>query len=305
VSDVSRFWEALAGEHQRQLEDHGYSQIKRRQAFKYFTWSWRWRALPRSEQFRFLLRHSSPGLLLRAGLEPMSLSDAGWSDAPLGRADRWLYCFATRLLWEFTRTQDTAGILDLPEPERGGPLHVRWQGRLISQDLANTALEVSAIQRALRGRRPVRILEIGAGYGRTAYGLLSVFPEASYTIVDIEPARSISEWYLHGLFPKQRVSFVDPDGLNALPPGHFSLALSISSLQEMTPDRVRKYLHSIDRLRPGAVYLKQWTRWHNRVDGVMMDFARYPIPARWRLLYAEPAPVQTRFTQAAWSADLA
>jgi hypothetical protein len=44
---------------------------------------------------------------------------------------------------------------------------VRRRGRLISQDLANTALESTAIPRALGGEPPRSIVEVGAGYGRT------------------------------------------------------------------------------------------------------------------------------------------
>ena len=47
--------------------------------------------------------------------------------------------------------------------------------------------------RGLSGREPSSILEIGAGYGRLAHALLSAHPSASYTVVGIEPARSISE----------------------------------------------------------------------------------------------------------------
>jgi hypothetical protein len=102
-------WDALAGEHQRQLEDHGYSQIKRRQAFKYFTWSWRWRALPRSEQFRFLLRHSSPGLLLRAGLELMSLSD--FARYPIPARWRLLYAEPAPVQTRFTQAAWSADLI--------------------------------------------------------------------------------------------------------------------------------------------------------------------------------------------------
>ena len=64
------FWQRLADEHQRDLDSVGFSLFKRHQALRYFTWQWRWRSIPRSEQFRFLLSHSSPVDLLRAALAP-------------------------------------------------------------------------------------------------------------------------------------------------------------------------------------------------------------------------------------------
>ena len=51
----SLFWQDLAREHAEQLARHGLSELKRRQALRYFTWQWRWRDMSRSEQFRFLL----------------------------------------------------------------------------------------------------------------------------------------------------------------------------------------------------------------------------------------------------------
>jgi putative sugar O-methyltransferase len=298
----STFWRELAEAHKQDLETFGIDRFKRRQAFKYFNWNWRWSQIKSSEQLRFLLANTSPSGWLRAALTPTPLSSAAWEGAPLGPADRWLYVFSVRLLWQYATAHDTAGVLRLPEPEIGAPLPVRWDGRLISQDLANTALEVSAIQRALGAREPTAFLEVGAGYGRTAYALLSLHPGASYTIIDIEPALSISRHYLTRLFPTRQLRFVPAEEAGSLAPGSADVALSISSLQEMVPAEIERYLRLFDRVAAGGVvYLKQWTEWRNPRDGVLARLADYPIPARWKPLFFERAPVQTRFTQAAWS----
>jgi SAM-dependent methyltransferase len=232
---------------------------------------------------------------------PTTLSDDAWDGVAWKKRDRWLYAFATRLLWRYAERNDTTGTTALPEPLFGDPLPVRWGGRLISQDLANSSLEVAAIQRALGERRPKSILEIGAGYGRTAYALLNCYPEATYTIVDIEPAIEISRWYLAKLFPLDRLRFIAPEALADLPPGSVDLALSISSLQEMTGEQVAGYLSALDRVaREGTVYLKQWIAWRNPVDDIELRFDDYPIPAGWEAVYRERAPVQTNFAQAAW-----
>ncbi|MEA2685180.1 MAG: hypothetical protein QOE93_375, partial [Actinomycetota bacterium] len=109
-------------------------------------------------------------------------------------------------------------------------------------------------------------------------------------------------WYLSALFPAERLRFLHPDEISAEGPDQFDLAVSISSLAEMTPEQVRHYLDLFDRIMAGGiVYLKQWTSWPNPEDGVTMTFDRYPIPTSWRLLLKETAPVQTAFTQAAWA----
>jgi len=188
--------------------------------------------------------------------------------------------------------------MDLREPLLGSPFPVRWRGRLISQDLANSSLEVNAVARFVQP--PNSVLEIGAGYGRTAYVILSVFPECNYTVVDIEPALSLSRWYLSQLFGTTRLTFLTPSEAISIADRSVDLALSISSLQEMTPEEIRGYLQLIDRVARGYVYLKQWTSWRNSVDKVTTKFDDYPVPARWSPIFKESAPVQVRFTHALW-----
>ena len=178
---------------------------------------------------------------------------------------------------------------------------MKWKGSLISQDLANTSIEVDAVRRALSGSIPQTIPEIGAGYGRTAYGLMHLYPRATYTIVDIPPAIEISEWYLSQLFPPERLRFVTPREAVDIPVGSVDLALSISSLQEMTREQVADYLRMLDRIaESGTVYLKQWISWRNPVDDIVLRFDDYPIPGRWESLFRQRAPVQTNFAHAAW-----
>jgi hypothetical protein len=175
--EPSRFWEQLAGEHRADLNRFGFESVKRRQALRYFTWQWRWRRIASSEQMRFLLANTPPGTWLRCACTPARLGGTAWDGVPWSRADRWLYVLAVRLLWEYAAPHDRWGVLRLPEPDLGAPFPVYWRGRLISQDLANSALEMAAVARAIGARRPRSAVEIGAGYGRTAYVLASLFPE--------------------------------------------------------------------------------------------------------------------------------
>jgi putative sugar O-methyltransferase len=301
TSRPSKFWEELGETHRRDLENHGFDAFKRHQALRYFTWRWHWATIRRSEQMRFLLKNTPRRSLIRCAMTPTKLSDNAWGGVDWAKRDRWLYVLATRLLWVYAQRRDSTGTTALAEPDFGAPLPVEWQGRLISQDLANTSLEVAAIKKALGERRPASILEIGAGYGRNAYALMHLYPEATYTIVDIEPAIEISRWYLSQLFPPERLRFLTPDDIAELPAGSVDLALSISSLQEMTRDQVDGYLKALDRVaQEGTVYLKQWISWKNPVDDIELKFDDYPIPGSWEALFRERAPVQTNFTQAAW-----
>jgi hypothetical protein len=152
------------------------------------------------------------------------------------------------------------------------------------------------------GREVDSILEIGGGYGRTGHALLSVFPAATYIVVDIEPAPTVSEWYLSQLLPSRRLRFLRPEAAPSLPDESVSLAVSISSLPEMTRAQAEGYIHLLDRVAAGGiVYLKQWSAWHNPADDVTLRFKDYPVPERWRNVFDHPAPVQTAFREAAWS----
>jgi len=142
---------------------------------------------------------------------------------------------------------------------------------------------------------------VGAGYGRTAYALLHAFPEATYTVVDIEPALTISRWYLSELFPARQLRFLTPDEAESLPDRSAGLVIAISSLHEMTAGQIDRYFDLFDRVgRGGRLYLKQWERWSNPDDGITVRFSGYPVPAHWRLCFDEAAPVQTNFRQAGW-----
>lgn len=301
---TSRFWRQLGAEHAAKLDAHGFESVKRVQALRYFNWRWTLRRAIGGEQGRYLLTHSSFRSWMRALATPATLSDAAWTPAMWPRRDRWIYIIATRLIWDIAMRLGSRHVLELPEPALGAPFPVRWRGRLISQDLANTALEMASIEEALGGRVPSSIIEIGAGYGRTAYAMLSRYPTVSYTIIDISPALDISRWYLTTLFPERDIEFLDAAHYDRIT-APFDLAVSISSLQEMSHEQVRGYLGLLDRLaRPGAVtYLKQWERWWNPIDEIEQTTANYVLPPRWRRLFSRQCPIQTTFTEIAWTAD--
>lgn len=300
ISVPSEFWKDLASTHTEQLGAYGLGEIKRHQALRYFTWRWQWRERKKSEQLRYLLGNTSTPTKLRAAFSWQPLDKGLWCGPGWSVCDRWFYTFATRLLWDLATRVGDVRVLALGEPMLGNPLPVLRRGALVSQDLANSAIEVAAIKRALGGRRPTSILEVGAGYGRTAYALLGLFPEARYTVVDINPARALCNWYLSTLYPRRDIRFLSPAEATPERLGRVDLAVSISSLQEMTSGQVSAYLQLFDDTVAGTVFLKQWQRWVNPADGVVLDFDEYPVPDRWRQLFRSPAPVQTAFVEAAW-----
>ena len=53
----------------------------------------------------------------------------------------------------------------------------------------------------------------------------------------------------------------------------------------MLPALVSRYLELVDRHCDGVFYSKQWQRWYNRVDDVLMTREGYPYPVHWRRLF--------------------
>src|ERR1035438_6843376 len=144
----SKYWIELNRMNLAQLQQHGYENFKRTIALNYFTFV---RILPWDSQVIFLLRH----LPL-----PVSL-DCAWRAiwAPKHEyfsAFNWihglLYNFLTLASWEYSRkvVRDPK-LLALREPSEGNPSLIRDRsGALISQDLANSIIEISAMNLSLR-----------------------------------------------------------------------------------------------------------------------------------------------------------
>lgn len=322
----SAFWADLNERNRRQILDEGFESFKHTVNQNYFNWLI---VGPRQSQSRQLLRRwlarPDPRPLL-ARLEDGRDVQVRQDDVrPLRqrRARFWHGVFVA-LLWDFARRHGAAGRLDvLQEPFLGRPILVRHRGRLISQDLANSALELAAIEEALARRLAAgdRVVELGAGYGRLAWVILELTPGVRYVIVDIPPALAISQEYLGRLFPERRIfrfrhfdryekiaeeletadiAFLTPNQLDLMPSLAADVFVTISTLPEMRSDQVATFIDQIGRHTDGVFYMKQWRDWANPIDGVTIGQGDYVLPASWRRLFERSHPVQTDFFEAAF-----
>jgi putative sugar O-methyltransferase len=313
----SKYWVELNRMNLAQLQQHGYENFKRTIALNYFTFV---RILPWDSQIVFLLRK----LPLRVSLSCVKqafltrkhdfFSTFNWIQSLL-------YNFLTLASWEYSRgVVGDPALLALREPEEGNPAAIiERSGALISQDLANTALEISAMSASLASGSVV--LELGAGYGRDAFALLATTPAIKYVIVDIPPALWVAEKYLRHQFPERRIfpyreftafaeieeefrtcdiAFFLSTQISKLPDKLADLVINISSLHEMRPEQIKFYFSQFDRLlkADGVFYHKQWKRGVVPFEDVVIHQEDYPIPPTWHCELSRETPIQTRFFEA-------
>jgi putative sugar O-methyltransferase len=315
----SKFWEALNEKNIQQLESGGLQNIKQTVAQNYFTWV----VGHKDKQFRYLARHTSlwvwPAIL--KGFFNYNPS------FPLNRIQQRDLMVFTRMLWKFAEYFDTERLLMLiDEPLEGNPFKIHLDGKLISQDLANSVLEYYSIREYYKPSVSNKdtICELGAGYGRNAYVFLKALPKCTYILIDIPPALYISQHYLSSVFrdkkifsfrPFDRFSDVEkefndadivfllPHQAELLPAKSVDLFINISSLHEMKTDQIHSYFKLIDKLTRQFFYSKQWWVSHNPADGITITPNDYPVPQNWKLLYLREAKVQIYFFEAMYALD--
>ena len=212
------------------------------------------------------------------------------------------------LLWETARADDRRGLLDtLEEPLLGNPVRIRRQGKLISQDVANSYREFSSVADGLDldlSASP-RIAEFGAGYGRVAW-TFGQLTQARYVIFDIPPTLAVSQWYIESLFPDEKVfrfrsfdhfeeieeelsasrfSFFTPNQISKFPNGSIDVMMGINSFHEMSLHQVTHYMDQISRITSHAVYLKSWIQGVVQHDGRAILHGDYDLPGDWSTVF--------------------
>ena len=309
----SKYWQELNRKNLQQLAESKYENFKRTLARNYFTWI----VNPFNKQIRFLMREAglgkSIGIFARALLAPRH--------DLLKKKHTVFYNTLTELLWSYVEKNAEEGLLArLSEPREGNPPEVTRNGKLISQDLANSLLEYNAILHPDLDRREVgTILELGPGYGRTAYVFLTLQTGCRYVLVDIPPALYVAQRYLSNVFSDRKIFsfrpfdtfadvreeyeaadivFLTPNQLESLPDQSIDLFINISSLHEMRMDQIEYYFGEIERLTRRYFYLKQWQETTVPFENETIREADYPIRDDWQLVYRQQCTVQKKFFEA-------
>ena len=150
-------------------------------------------------------------------------------------------------------------LKELKESLLGSPLTFDFHGQMLSAGAIINALTayriISWCNTTGLSDRPLRVLEIGPGYGQVAYQLFNSLKIQSYSIVDLPENLFLSSFYLQANFPEKSAHFVQnrnlwknqvdllflvPPFLDSLP-GPFDLVVNSYSFQEMTRCSVDEY----------------------------------------------------------------
>jgi len=313
----SKFWERFNDLNMHQLIEKGYGRFKQTANTNYFQFMVEG---VRNRYLTFFL----PDYPKRELFRTLLLSRT--ADCPLKLVGRLVYRTYVVMLYGYVQTLDRLHLIDrVHEPEEGTPVKVFYEGKMLSQDILNSAQEFYALDEVthISDRDSLIVGEIGAGYGRIGFLLANVFASKrfKYCIFDVPPALCVSQHYLSRVFPKAKTltirdfksfseiekefneaqfCFFLPHQIELLPPKIFDLFISVSNLPEMTKTQVDNYFVHIDRLCRGYFYNKQFWIHMNPHDGYTMRFLDYPAPSHWSLLLLRPVRGKVDFFEAVY-----
>lgn len=133
--------------------------------------------------------------------------------------------------------------------ELGEPLSVTKNGLKISMDNLLALYETEFISKKFNFKG-AHILEIGAGYGRTAHFIMTNYDIGSYSIIDLDRSISLSKKYLGIVLPEsafETIEFIPVEDIPSIESSTFDICINMNSFAEMDRRVVRHYLTYIDK----------------------------------------------------------
>lgn len=199
----------------------------------------------------------------------------GVGDDPQGSLDR-EQAYSARVHHIYRQMADVDFVRSLPESTFGSPLAFEHDGIARSANFwinaATTARVVEFVKRYGQSG-PLRVLEIGPGWGACVYQLHHALDIESYTLVDLPENLYVSTLHLGTVLPDRPIEFIDVvggeiteipgDRISACLPGaisriraKFDLVVNSFSLQEMDLESVQEYIDWIETvLSPNGIFV--------------------------------------------------
>lgn len=131
----------------------------------------------------------------------------------------------------------------------GEPITITFDGDEVCMDYLQSVFELDFIANNV-DLDDMRVLEIGAGYGRTCHTILSNQQVREYHIIDLPSSLKLSEGYLRAVLDDEQFAKVRFTSIEDLEERYatteFDLSLNINSFAEMDHETVDNYLAMID-----------------------------------------------------------
>ena len=130
----------------------------------------------------------------------------------------------------------------------GGSLSVRYSDCDINADYLAAVEEWLFLNTYGELRNVTKMVEIGAGFGRTCHTILTLCPQIEeYTIVDLDPMLDLSRKYLKLVAPDffNRVRFISSNDIRSQDLLEPDLVINIDSFQEMPLAIIDGYMNRI------------------------------------------------------------
>ena len=133
--------------------------------------------------------------------------------------------------------------------EVGDPYSIQYDNEVVCLDYLQAVLEIDFMENYFDFQKS-KIIEIGAGYGRTCHAVISNFDIVNYCIIDLKNSLELSKHYLNIVLDEtqyNKIIFVDVDSFGKVKDQHYDLCINIDSFAEMEENIVHLYLQFIDR----------------------------------------------------------
>jgi hypothetical protein len=160
-------------------------------------------------------------------------------------------------LEELVDVLDTALGFRVDFPDVGAPFGLTVAGRLITLETPEQIYAAVRLRQAIgahlprRGENPVKVVEIGGGYGGMCYWYHKMQPEIAYTIVDLPIMNVLQGYFLSRAFGANTVSLygesiapikILPNSALAEVQSPFEVLVNKDSMPEMPYDTILDYL---------------------------------------------------------------
>ena len=130
----------------------------------------------------------------------------------------------------------------------GQPLCVSANGVQVNLDYLISIEEYDFLSQNLNLESIESIVEIGAGFGRTAHTLLKLCPNIKkYTIIDLPPMLKLASKYLKKVLSNEliKLNFIETTEIKKIKETKFDLGINIDSFQEMPKQVIFGYINNL------------------------------------------------------------